>query len=38
MLNMIRDQHAVGAVLTEAQRTQIPMLQAKAMMSSMKQP
>ncbi len=38
MLNLIRDQHAVGAILTEAQRVQLPAIQSKMMMSGMPKP
>jgi hypothetical protein len=38
MLNLARDRHAVGAILTPAQIEQMPMVEARDMMKAMKKP
>ena len=38
LINLVRDRHAVGAVLTPAQIAQLPMMEASDMMSGMKKP
>ena len=38
LINLVRDRHAVGAVLTPAQIAQLPMMEASDMMNGMKKP
>ena len=38
MINLVRDRHAVGGVLTPAQLARLPMVEANDMMKAMKKP